>query len=153
MEPGPNLAFALVLSEYTEILGGFVRGKFNHRECAANYRRFLEYMGEYYVQLNKKICLYKVVRCGLAHEYLMKGPSTVVWRRSDHSQMGLYIDNGRIIFNCEAYFIHWKTAVSQYFRDLKNNTSLQQNLINSITQLDSRQISTPLFRVEPKKNK
>ena len=74
-----NLA-ALGLVAYTEFLGGIVTGDLGHqRRNASNFRAFLPYLGPYYEELaSRGVDIYKRVRCGLAHEYFIKGESTIL---------------------------------------------------------------------------
>ncbi len=73
-----NIA-ALGLVTYTEFLGGIATGNLGRKDASAsNFRAFLPYLGSDYVDLeHKHIDLYERVRCGLAHEYFMKGKSTI----------------------------------------------------------------------------
>lgn len=76
-----NLA-ALGLVAYTEFLGGIVTGDLGvDRSSARNFRAFLPYLGSDYEDLALRVDIYNVVRCGLAHEYFIKGESTV-WPRA-----------------------------------------------------------------------
>jgi len=150
MEPGPNFVVAMVLSEYTEIMGGFATGKLcDVGKSAENYRRFLEYLGCYYEQLDSQLDLYATVRCGLAHEYFVKGPSTIVWRKSRALEKGVYLNGNRIVFNCEAYYKDWKDAVSKYMRDMETDQNLQKNLVKVVDALITRPTSRPLYRISP----
>lgn len=69
------LTCALVLSTYTEILGGFVTGKLKiERNSRQNYEAFLQFLGNYYVQLNWELQkrgtnLHREVRSKIVHEY------------------------------------------------------------------------------------
>ena len=74
----PNLA-ALGLVSYTEFLGGLATGQLAREGCsAANFSAFLPYLGSEYEHLaNQGVDIYDVVRCGLVHEYFIKGDSTI----------------------------------------------------------------------------
>jgi len=148
MEPGPNFVVALILSEYTEIMGGFVTGELcDHRKSGANYRKFLQCMGCYYEQLDAQLDLYVTLRCGLAHEYFAKGPSTIVWKRSHPSEKGVYRSGNRIVFNCEVYYQDWKNAVEKY---MQTDQDLQKNLVKAVSALMTRSSSRPLYRISLK---
>ena len=74
----PNLA-ALGVVTYTEFLGGLATGQLAQRGCSeANFLAFLQYLGSEYESLAARgVDLYDVVRCGLIHEYFIKGDSTI----------------------------------------------------------------------------
>ena len=46
-----------------------------------NYKAFLPYLGPHYVNLDNQIDLYRRVRCGLVHEYFVKGHSKIAVMR------------------------------------------------------------------------
>ncbi len=101
---GANFLVALGLSDYTEVLGGLVTGDLKvKRKAAANYRAFLPYLGDYYVSLNQQIDLYDRVRCGLAHEYFIKGDAIIARSLVDPNGKPdkvpgiLYIDKSAIV--------------------------------------------------------
>ena len=72
-----NLA-SLALVTYTEFLGGIATGDLGRQGCSgSNFRAFLRYLGSDYVQLAQGVDIYERVRCGLAHEYLIQGDSTI----------------------------------------------------------------------------
>ncbi len=148
LDPGPNFLVALVLSEYTEIMGGFVSGELcNPTKCRSNYQAFLQFMGSYYVNLDSQIDMYKNVRCGLSHQYFVKGPSTIAWRKSSPSQKGLYLSGDRVVLNCEAYYDNWKSGTQSYVNSLATDQLLQKNLKRSIRGLVSTVASRPIFRI------
>ncbi|MEE8115169.1 MAG: hypothetical protein V3T23_12560 [Nitrososphaerales archaeon] len=74
-----NYLAALGLVSYTEVLGGLVTGKLGVvGQSGVNFRAFLPYLGSQYKQLESKgIDLYDIVRCGLVHNYFIKGESTI----------------------------------------------------------------------------
>lgn len=75
MQKETIMTCTLVLSVYTEILGGFVNGKLREEgRSRENYEAFLKYLGDYYVQLNYELNkrgtnLYKEVRSKIIHEF------------------------------------------------------------------------------------
>jgi hypothetical protein len=97
-----NFLVALGLSSYTEIMGGLVTGLLRTKNNGGkNYRSFLPYLGRYYVDLDQRIDLYSRVRCGLAHEYFIKGSGMVVKSLVDKNKQLetnkgiLYVDSGQ----------------------------------------------------------
>jgi hypothetical protein len=139
---GANFLVALGLSVYTEVMGGLVTGELkNSKMSGDNYREFLKYMGKYYVDLDKQINLYSRVRCGLAHEYFIKGANIIarvlvdasgspdrvpgILHSSNDSPLVFKTDTGdrtlpedTIAFGIRNYFRDFMRAVEQYHADL-----------------------------------
>jgi len=137
-----NFLAALGLMEYTEILGGFVTGKLREKKPGTqqnNFKAFLPYLGQFYINLNKEIDLYHRVRCGLAHEYFIKGPATI-WMSSDSPLSGgiLYEkDKDWVHFVVTKYFDDFKSAVEIYHGQLVYEKKM--DLINAFTGAWGRQ--------------
>lgn len=74
-----NYLAALGLAGYTEVLGGLWTGELGIRNrSAANFKAFIPYLGKDYEDLqNRGIDIYDTVRCGLVHNYFIKGDSTI----------------------------------------------------------------------------
>ncbi len=141
---GANFLVALGLSIYTEVLGGLVTGALKQKgKGKSNYEAFLPYLGQHYVNLNNRIGLYDRVRCGLAHEYFIKGPNKSIVRTlvdkngsSDNVPGILYSDPSAplvalidspqpvsvpadtIIFGTRNYYRDFMKGVEQYHREL-----------------------------------
>lgn len=111
-----NLA-ALGLVAYTEFLGGITTGDLGHKDASgSNFCAFLPYLGPDYVQLSQKgVDIYKHVRCGLAHEYFIKGKSTI-WSQASVSCGIISSANGPIYFIVSVYRDHL-FAGAQKLRD------------------------------------
>lgn len=73
-----NLA-AVGLVTYTEFLGGLITGNLGKRDFSKrNFVAFLPFLGPEYESLNKQgVDIYDRVRCGLVHQYWIKGESTI----------------------------------------------------------------------------
>lgn len=67
-----NFAAALMLSVYTEFIGGLINGTVSDNEGVGreNYKTFLNKMG--YIDSSKNTRYYYKIRCGLAHQYFIK---------------------------------------------------------------------------------
>ncbi len=157
---GANFLVALGLSIYTEVMGGLVTGALKQRgRSKSNYEAFLPFLGQYYVNLDKKVGLYDRVRCGLAHGYFIKGPNNSIVRTlvdrngspdnvpgilySDPSApLTALIDSaqpvnvpaGTIIFGTRNYFRDFMGGVEQYHDQLIREFSqaaAQQKLLPS----------------------
>ena len=81
MRRNANFLSALGLVSYTEVLGGLRTGELGvRRKSRHNFEAFLPYMGYEYAQFKKKnIDIYDVVRCGLVHNYFIKGNDPIIW--------------------------------------------------------------------------
>jgi len=106
-----NFLVALGLSVYTEIMGGLVTGHLKDSSWSKrNYKAFLPYLGSHYVNLDKQIDLYNRVRCGLVHEYFVKGRSMIALKFTQENLPG-------IVYTCS--LDHIAIAIEHYFRDFK----------------------------------
>ena len=156
---GANFLAALGLSGYTEVMGGLKTGKLlTEGRSRCNYDAFLPYLGETYVALDKKlkgeqkdsegnrIGLYRAVRCGLAHEYFIKGPSTVemdssvldVFPGVENFNCGIKFDSGRLIFNVNIYYRDFKAGLKRYYDELLHGEGLDA-FKNCLVELFKRQ--------------
>lgn len=107
-----NFLAALGLMEYTEIIGGFVTGELRKKKSPKkNFNAFLPYLGQFYIDIDKEIVLYERIRCGLAHEYFIKGSATI-WMSSDNPL------SGGIIYEKDKDWVHF--VVTKYFEDFKS---------------------------------
>ena len=120
-----NYLAALGLSTYTENLGGLYRGNLQ-TNVSNNYISFIEdYFPPCYKavhnQLSTKGGLYKVVRCGLVHEYFMKISSTVTVGSVNPLSCGIVYNTSNkppLEFNVDRYFSDYKDAFKKYYDDL-----------------------------------
>lgn len=127
-----NYLAALGLSTYTENLGGLYRGNLQSN-VANNYISFIEdYFPPCYkavhnqLKLLHKDGLYKMVRCGLVHEYFMKINSTVTIGSANQSGCGIVYDTSNkpsLEFNVDRYFSDYKDAYKKYYDDLLGTAS------------------------------
>jgi len=111
-----NFAGALALSVYTDALGGLINGKLAESGVSElNYTTFLERMGYSPAQAKK---YYDAVRCGLAHQYFIKGEHVVGTMTPEVGSKGMREALDVICFINEAYFEEFKKAYFQYKADL-----------------------------------
>ena len=128
IERKANLLAALGLSSYTEVLGGLVTGHLREEgKASSNYRAFLPYLGPQYVNLNNRYDLYKRIRCGLVHEYFIKGSSTV------RMESGGPLNCGIIFHGQECHFV-----VKKYYRDLKEGIACYRQQLGTNGDLFAR---------------
>ena len=128
-----NFGAALMLVCYTEVLGGVKTGTLGlPGNVAANFNAGLlrldeaavadgcgaNYYSAFRIRLNgNPTTLYDVLRCGLVHEFFGKGMVHMANLPSDPTGVsvpgatGVYWDGVALIFNVNAYFKHFKSAV------------------------------------------
>jgi len=111
-----NFAAALTLSAYTEAIGRLINGNLTDEKGSfVNYITFLKRMGYSEVEA---ATYYKVVRCGLAHQYFIKGEHTISPFSIFTSPKGIHEQNGVVYFFTETYFDEFKVAYFSYKNDL-----------------------------------
>jgi hypothetical protein len=136
----PNFLLALGLCCYTEYWGKLKIGvseKDQNRKSRDSFEGFLyEYLDpNYYAQLEKEGAdIYKDVRCGLAHAYLIERKTSSIDALHDGNH-GIDYDptSNRYTFYVKTYFIEFKSGVNKYIRGLEDGTEnidlLEQCLI------------------------
>ena len=121
IEQGLNFLAALSLMSYTEILGGYVTGKLKTRgNSGRNFKAFLPYLGDYYVDLDDRIGIYERVRCGLTHEYFIKGNASVVTKSNFSRGIFYNEDDDKIYFIAQNYYKDLKKAIEKYHNEIIN---------------------------------
>jgi hypothetical protein len=126
-----NVICALALLSYTEFMGSLIPNT-GKRKPKENFDLFLSRMGEEYNKVLSLINVYDIFRCGLSHEYFVKGACTIVMLNSSSGQIkvkGQLENNGQLpsslikkphkcgigkAKNGSYYFI-----VEKYFEDFK----------------------------------
>jgi len=124
---------ALLLSAYTEVLGGLVTGNLkNNREMRNNYVAFLEYLGKDYVELHKKYDLYANVRNKLVHEFSPR-PSYMIWISEKlGDRPGIEINDGHLNFHLKEYYRDFKNGIKTYRNDLNTKPMMIINFIRAL---------------------
>ncbi len=117
-----NFAGPLVLSVYTEFLGGLFRGNLDRGAERANYVAFLTEMGYSLAQAGD---YYTKVRSGLVHQYFIKQDNMVAI--SSPERRGIFEQAPRTYFFCENYFDELKKAYFRYKANLATSATLQEN--------------------------
>lgn len=118
-----NFLVALGLSVYTEIMGGLITGQLrNPKWSRKNYEAFLPFLGAHYVDLHSQIDLYKRVRCGLVHQYFVKGRAMIAvkFTRGDVPGIVYTGEFDHISISIERYFQDFKAGVQRYYEILKS---------------------------------
>jgi hypothetical protein len=158
MKARANYTVALALLSYTEYVGGLINGTLGLQgKSQEQFNKALEFFewngdGKYYRGFKQKYkdfdfqikegTIYTLFRCGLAHEYFIKGDSLVHnnpdgYRDSKgvfycegciDSDAGVQVIDGRLRFHTNAYFRDFKNAVQKYYEKLIEGED--QNLLN-----------------------
>nr|MDO8097736.1 hypothetical protein [Candidatus Njordarchaeota archaeon] len=105
-KPAGNFLSALGLLFYTEFMRGILKGSFKPREAKSRFDAFFNSMGQGYKSLNRQIDVYNVFRCGMAHQYFLKGNCTIAMLKGNET-LGI----GKTL-NRQHYFV-----VERYFED------------------------------------
>jgi len=152
-----NYVVALALLSYTEYLGALISGAIGSRgEGGRNFKKALSYFLKKYKQVNSSIVIryvdkdrkpmldkkgnpkqdteiYGLFRCGLAHEYFIKGLGKVNNNENgyaDPRRIGIELENipkndtlyqisqKRFIFYTNEYFRDFKKAVGKVYHQL-----------------------------------
>lgn len=114
-----NYLCALGLVSYTEMLGGLVTGNLaQRRQSGPNFRAFLRYLGPEYEEIQSKgIDIYDVVRCGLVHQYFIKG-GPPVWMHAISPCGIISSPGGPTHFIVQAYRDDFFAGATRYRNDL-----------------------------------
>jgi hypothetical protein len=140
-----NYLAALGLSTYTENLGGLFQGDLENN-LGRNYAKFIKcyFPKPEYDKVNSVLShrggLYKVVRCGLVHEYFMKIQGTVELHSKTSDKCGIIYDKLQtppLRFIVSKYFDDFKFAFDKYYYELlvassSNRNNLEKRFDNAI---------------------
>ncbi|MDO9028614.1 MAG: hypothetical protein Q7U68_07140 [Candidatus Roizmanbacteria bacterium] len=159
-----NYVVALSLLSYTEYIGGLISGNLGLRDKSKeNFYAAIEYFSNEYKELDKKIeveftddkgkindkGIYAIFRCGLVHEYFIRGAKTTVNNNpySSHTNhIGIEVHDtptGKLlIFYTNEYFHDFQTAVDKIYKLLivDNNPILLDGFNKSLDRLEGRKI-------------
>ena len=166
VEAKANYVVALALLSYTEYIGGLITGKLGlKKESAENFNTALEYFEfngdkNYYKDFKVKYTdengkkseadIYKMFRCGLVHEYFVKGDSFIHNNPSglvepEDAGIGWIGDAGqrRLRFHTNAYFRDFKNAVMKLYKLLivDREPNLLKNFNKALDRLENRKIA------------
>ena len=125
-----NFLTALGLLCYTEFMGGLMNGGFAQGRATSNFNTFFDFLGSKYKNFRSSHNVYKIYRCGMAHEYFIKGNFTIYMRGGSP---GVAIGpDGRYLFFVENYFKDFKKACHKFYRQiLKEINPAILNIIQS----------------------
>ena len=133
IEGEANYLVALALSSYTEFLGGLYRCQIKEGQAKRNYNNGLKKLGEEYIQLldEHRNEIYARVRCGLVHEYFIKGTAKVWMNEPSPTCCGIeFKRGGSINFYVTQYFDDFQVAISEYIDKMKTNKALKDYFLS-----------------------
>lgn len=107
---GGNFVAALSLLAYTEYAGRLKMNDFSDGNSRKNFDEFFGDLGAGYKQLLTQHKIYKIFRCGLAHEYYVKKDCTIYMRSSKPLTAGIGHDGKNFFFVVEKYYEDFKIA-------------------------------------------
>ena len=116
-DSGGNFLAALGLLCYTEFMGTMI---LKGQESSGNrFNAFLRLMGEDYNQLIdvKKVDVYGIFRCGMAHAYFAKNCDIAMLNRNYPAGIVIKPD-GKYLFIVEKYFEDFTNACSRLYNDM-----------------------------------
>lgn len=124
-EGGGNFMAALALLCYTEFAGKikFNNKKANGADCSSkNFNDFFDEIGPEYKKLRSSHNVYDRLRCGLAHEYFVKGNCAIAMFTD--APVGIWFDNtnDHYVIVIEKYFGDFKKAFDKLETDLFNQS-------------------------------
>jgi hypothetical protein len=134
----PNFLLALGLCCYTEYWGKLLTGarKFDESVGRNAFNAFLERLDRVYYGnlIGSGVELYKEVRCGLAHAYLIETSGNAGIDMGNAGLHGIDYDktNNKYVFWVRTYFDEFKAAVNKYINGLESGTENLQSLEDSL---------------------
>ena len=131
---------ALLLSTYTEVLGGLITGSLRKRgKERENFVAFLPYLGDYYVELHQKLDLYSTVRSKFVHEFSLRPSYVILVNKKMTDRKGIESINDHLNFYILEYYRDFKKGVERYKKDLVNQNELFGRFIHALAIRNSHQ--------------
>ena len=109
---GGNFMAALALLSYTEFAGRLKNNDFSDGNSRRNFDDFFSHLGKEYKEFLASHNVYKIFRCGLAHEYYVKKDCMIAMRAASNLRSGVGFDGRQYFFVVEKYFEDFKIAFS-----------------------------------------
>ena len=170
IEVRANYAVALALLSYTEYIGGLISGNLGLRRSPENFRKALEYFPKDYDDFDSSIKveykddkgktitetgIYSLFRCGMVHEFFIKGRGTVINNPDGHAEahrIGIEVmkvemfstgvEEKLLILRTNEYFRDFKVAVEKIYERLilDSDPKLLKGFNKSLDRIDARRI-------------
>lgn len=129
----PNFLLALVLCYYTEYWGKLLLE--NPKESSRKaFEAFFKRLGQDYQTLvnNTAIDIYRDIRCGLAHAYLIEGRDAAINIGKGSNGVAYDPKLNKFTFYVSTYFEDFKNAVDAYISGLESCAENLSNLENAL---------------------
>jgi hypothetical protein len=107
---GGNFMAALALLAYTEFAGRLKNNDFSDQNARKTFDDFFKDLGPSYQQFLSQHNVYKIFRCGLAHEYYVKQDCSIAVRSRSEAATGIGFNGNQYFFIIEPYFRDFKNA-------------------------------------------
>jgi len=118
---GGNFLAALGLLCYTEFGG---RLKYNRPTASENFNLFFDDLGAGYKAFRKAgHNVYDILRCGMAHEYMIKRPGAIAMLGAAAPEGIRLMSDGRFEFIVERYYLDLKRAFDDLDHQLFGSAS------------------------------
>jgi hypothetical protein len=162
IEAKANYVVALALLSYTEYIGGLISGNLGLKDRGiptSNFNTALEYFPKKYKDINLTLQveytdengntqsekgIYSLFRCGMVHEYFVKGESIVYNEPYGHtkSHIGIIKNGEKLEFHTNEYFRDFRLAIYKIYKLLvmDSNPKLMDGFNNSLYRISSRKI-------------
>lgn len=115
---GGNFMAALALLSYTEFAGRLKNNDFSDRNSRKNFDDFFKDLGNGYKQFLASHNVYKIFRCGLAHEYYVKKDCVIAMRGEPNVRTGVGFNGEKYFFVIEKFFEDFRGAFSALGKSL-----------------------------------
>lgn len=116
---GGNFVSALSLLSYTEFCGRLKNNDFSGNNSRKCFDDFFCDLGPGYKQLlASKQNIYKIFRCGLAHEYYVKEDCTIAIRTDKRLSAGIGYDGNKYFFIVDQYYKDFKNAFEKLYANI-----------------------------------
>ncbi|MBU2608244.1 MAG: hypothetical protein KKF26_02900 [Chloroflexi bacterium] len=171
IEVQANYAVALALLSYTEYIGGLISGNLGEKkESENNFNRALKHFPHKYQGINKTLKaqyvgkngklktdtgIYKLFRCGMVHEYFIKGLGTIINNPDGQAaahRIGIDVMEVKmwptglteklIILYTNEYFRDFRLAVNNIYKKLiiDSDVKLLDGFNKSLDRINARKI-------------
>ncbi len=171
IEVRANYAVALALLSYTEYIGGLISGYLGLKnKSKSNFEEALKYFPKEYSDVNITLKveyrdergqiksdtgIYGLFRCGMVHEYFIKGLGTVINNPDGHAEahrigvevmkvemLSTGVEEKLLVLRTNEYFRDFKVAVEKIYKRLILNSDpkLLKGFNKSLDRIDARRI-------------
>jgi hypothetical protein len=143
-----NYVIALALLSYTEYVGALISGNIGLKGRGIprkNFHNALEYFPKEYLDIDAKIQveyidnngkrkkekgIYSLYRCGMVHEYFVKGDSII--HNNPYGQLkshiGIIKDKGKFKFHTNEYFRDFQSAIKKIYKKILDDFEVDLKL-------------------------